>query len=209
MKKALCAFVATIIFITGFAQVNVTVGPYLQSPTPSSIKIKWRTDLPSGSKVVYGSAIGNLNQTVEDTSSVLRHTLQLSSLSADTKYYYAIYNGNTLLEGDDADHWFRTFPAQGTTKPVRVWAIGDFGKGNEWQKKVRDAYESYDTTETNLWLWLGDNVYQDGTEAEYLSKVFDSVYGYQKMMKHWAFEPSPGNHDYKPCATIATCRALL
>ncbi len=204
MKKALCAFVATIIFITGFAQVNVTVGPYLQSPTPSSIKIKWRTDLPSGSKVVYGSAIGNLNQTVEDTSSVLRHTLQLSSLSADTKYYYAIYNGNTLLEGDDADHWFRTFPAQGTTKPVRVWAIGDFGKGNEWQKKVRDAYESYDTTETNLWLWLGDNVYQDGTEAEYLSKVFDSVYGYQKMMKHWAFEPSPGNHDYNSISPVTS-----
>jgi hypothetical protein len=45
---------------------------------------------------------------------------------------------------------------------------------------------------TNIWLWVGDNAYSDGTDAEYSNNVF-SVYPYQ--MKKWILWPATGNHD--------------
>lgn len=198
---------STLIFLTcsvAIAQETITVGPYLQSPTQNSVKVMWRTDSLSASKVMYGTDKSNLTLSVTDTALVARHKVQLTGLSAYTKYYYAIYSGSTMLEGADEQHWFRTFPAPGQEVPVRAWAIGDFGKGNSKQAMVRDSYLNFDTVETNLWLWLGDNAYADGTEQEYLDKVFDSVYGYRKPMKYIPFEPCPGNHDYNSVSPIAS-----
>lgn len=207
-------FLHLIIFLgimSSGAQTPPLVGPYLQSPTSSSIKVKWWTDSLSVSsgKVMYGTAPGALSQTAIDTTTTTKHTVSITGLSPDTKYYYAIYNDNTFVEGNDAEHWFKTFPAPGITKPLRAWVIGDFGKGNDKQARVRDAYEAYDTVGTDLWLWLGDNAYADGTEAEFLSKVFDSTYGYRNQMKHWAFEPSPGNHDYNSVSPIISPKPPL
>lgn len=185
-----------------YAQVSVTVGPYLQSPTSNSIKIMWRTDSACVAKVTYGASPSQLTQTVTDTAVDTRHSILLTGLQPYTKYYYAVYADNMLLEGGDTEHWFRTFPQNGTDVPTRIWAIGDFGKGNTEQAKVRDAYLNFDTVETNVWLWLGDNAYADGTESEYLSKVFDSVYGYKQVMKHLPFLPCPGNHDYNSVSPI-------
>lgn len=204
MKKMLPLVLCLLFLVPAFAQVNITVGPYLQSPTVSSIKIMWRTDVAGPSKVMFGTNKNNLTQTVTDTATVTRHMVKLSGLTAYTKYYYAIYDGNTIIEGADDNHSFRTFPDSGTNVPLRAWAIGDFGKGNDKQIKVRDAYLNYDTVETDLWLWLGDNVYQDGTEQEYLDKVFDSVYGYRNIMKHMPFEACPGNHDYNSVSPIVS-----
>lgn len=204
MKKSIFFSIACSIMATTFAQVSVTVGPYLQSPTPNSVKVLWRTDSLTTVKVTYGTNLNALTQAVIDTAVSSRHAVKLSNLSPYTRYYYAIYNDTVLAEGGDSLHTFRTFPVSGTNTPVRVWAIGDFGKGNDKQARVRDAYANYDSIGTDLWLWLGDNVYQDGTEAEYLTKVFDSVYGYQKIMKHLPFEPSPGNHDYNSIAPVGS-----
>ncbi len=186
------------------SQMTVTVGPYLQSPTPSSIKILWRTDLLCASKIVYGTDLANLNLSVTDTMPVTKHAVQLTNLAPYTKYFYAVYSGSVFLEGADSTHWFRTFPIAGTNLPFRAWVIGDFGKANEKQKNVRDAYVNFDSVETNLWLWLGDNVYDDGTEAEYLTKVFDSINGYRNVMKHWPFLPCPGNHDYNSVSPVVS-----
>ncbi len=186
------------------AQETITVGPYLQSPTTNSIKIMWRTDSLSASKVMYGTDKNNLTLNLTDTALVTKHMVQLTGLSTYTKYYYAVYSGSTMLEGADEQHWFRTFPTPGTEVPIRAWAIGDFGKGNSKQAMVRDAYLNFDTAETNLWLWLGDNAYGDGTEQEFLTKVFDSVYGYRNNMKYMPFEPCPGNHDYNSVSPITS-----
>ncbi len=204
MKKLLLlVFAPFALFLN--AQTSVTIGPYLQSPTPNSIKVMWRTDSLCSVKVMYGTSPTSLTQTATDTAMSSKHTVHISGLTADTKYYYAIYNNNVFVEGDSANHYFRTFPLAGSNTHVRALAFGDFGKGNSWQQKVRDSYVSnYDNGETDLWLWLGDNVYDDGTEQEYLTKVFDSVYGYQKLMKHLPFEPAPGNHDYSSVAGVGS-----
>jgi acid phosphatase type 7 len=209
MKKGILLILVIVLSYTGFTQAVVTVGPYLQSPTPNSIKILWRSDVAATSKVMYGTNPANLTQTVTDAASVTRHSVLVTGLAPYTKYFYAIYNDNTFAEGGDSAHSFRTFPVAGTNTPVRAWVIGDFGKGNSKQQIVRDSYQGFDSIETNLWLWLGDNVYNDGTEQEYLTKVFDSVYGYQKIMKSLPFEPTPGNHDYNSVSPVQSPVAPL
>lgn len=203
MKKTLLLAAVLLSVFSTYAYTAVTVGPYLQSPTPNSIKVMWQTDSLCTVKVMYGTSPGSLTQTATDGSVSNKHMVAITGLSADTKYYYAIYNDTVFAEGDSANHHFRTFPVAGTNTHVRAFAIGDFGKGNSWQQKVRDSYTAtYDNGETDLWLWLGDNVYDDGTEQEYLTKVFDTTYGYQKLMKHLPFEPAPGNHDYTSVAPV-------
>ncbi len=201
---SVCALFSSVV-----SQPVVTVGPYLQSPTPSGIKILWRSDVAATSKVMYGTDPANLTQTATVATSTTKHVVELTGLSAYTKYFYAIYNDNTFAEGGDSSHSFRTFPVAGSSGHVRAWAIGDFGKGNDKQARVRDSYQGFDSVETNLWLWLGDNVYNDGTEQEYLTKVFDSVYGYQKLMKNLPFLPAPGNHDYNSISPVQSPVAPL
>jgi acid phosphatase type 7 len=205
MKPILLLAVCLFASLLAYSQAVVTVGPYLQSPTANSIKIKWRTDLVTTSKVMFGTSPSNLTQVAMDPTATQWHTVLVNGLTPSTQYYYAIYNDSTFAEGGDSLHAFRTFPDAGTNEHVRAWVIGDFGKGNDKQQRVRDSYLDFQGVEseaTDLWLWMGDNVYDDGLESEYLTKVFDSVWGYRDLMKRLPFEPCPGNHDYNTISPV-------
>src|SRR5690606_1724537 len=103
---------------------------------------------------------------------------------------------NNELAPDAASQYFKTHPIPGTPVPTRVWAIGDFGRGNQGQVAMKQAFENYSgDREANVWIWLGDNAYNDGTDAQYQSKVF-AVNGFSDIFSHLPFYPSPGNHDY-------------
>lgn len=204
MKKLSLTSVVMMMFCAAIAQSTVTLGPYLQKVTQSGIIVKWWTnDTTTTAKVMYGTDPNNLNMTATDATLSSRHSVRINNLTPYTRYYYAVYDGNTKLEGS-TNHTWRTFPAEGNNVPFRTWAIGDFGKSNEKQRKVHEAYTAYDTLGTDLWLWLGDNAYQDGTEQEYIDKVFDSVNGYRNIMKGLPFQPCPGNHDYNSISPITS-----
>lgn len=208
MKK-LIPFLLNIFFLAPLnAQVNVIRGPYLQAPTPSSIKILWRTDVPTTSAVSVGSNLQNLNLPFGDSALKINHEVVVTGLNPSTTYYYAINNVAGINSG--VDFRFKTFPAPGTSPDFRVWAMGDFGKGNTAQQKVRDAYLNYQPNkETDVWLWLGDNVYPDGRDEEYQAYVFDSVWGYKKTMTRLPFMPTPGNHDYNVISPVTGSVAPL
>jgi hypothetical protein len=128
-------------------------------------------------------------------NNVTDHTVQLSGLTPLTEYYYAVGNSSQIFSGPQ-NHRFKTHPLNGQSVPVRVWAIGDFGKGNTEQVEVKSSYEIYsDTVETNVWIWLGDNVYDDGKDDEYQTKLFE-LNGFKDVFNRLPFWPSPGNHDY-------------
>ncbi len=183
--------------------VTAVVGPYLQLPTTSSIRILWRTDAAVNSTVWYGTDPANLNMTENDTAAVTQHNVLLSGLSSYTRYYYAVGSDSGVLEGGTSDYTFRTHPDTNRQVSVKAWVIGDFGKGNSKQAEGRNSFTALpDSRETDVWLWLGDNVYSDGLEQEYLDKVMDSVWGYRNMM-HWLpFYPCPGNHDYNVISPV-------
>ena len=168
-------------------------GPYLQRGTPTGVTFRWRTDAFTASRVWYGLSPGNLNQSVADATHNLEHELPVSGLSPGTKYYYAVGFGNQVLAGGDSEHFFVTPPVPGTDQPTRVWVLGDSGTANANAAAVRDAYYDFTgDTHTDLWLMLGDNAYNEGTDVQYQAAVFDM---YPEMLRKSVLWPARGNHD--------------
>lgn len=184
-----------IISIHSFSQ-TITRGPYLQSPTHESIIVMWRTDQSLTSKVWFGTDSTNLNLISEVNSNVKDHIVKLTGLQPGTKYYYKVGAIGAPMSANISAHNFKTHPIPGSKVPMRAWAIGDFGRANAGQVDVKQSYMNYTGARgTDVWLWLGDNAYNDGSDAEYQQKVF-TVNGFSDAFTHTPFWPSPGNHDY-------------
>ena len=173
---------------------TVTRGPYLQSGTPTSTIIKWRTMDSTDSKVWYGSDPANLTQTETIAGNFIDHEVTISSLTDNTIYYYAVGDSGGQMEGGDSSHYFKTAPVTGTSQPVTTWILGDCGTGNSNQQSVRDAYYNYiGNDHTDMILLLGDNAYNSGLDTEYEGAIFDMYPAKLTNTMMWA---CPGNHDY-------------
>src|SRR4029453_6310863 len=173
--------------------LQLTRGPYLQTGTPSSIVVRWRTNAPSSSHVTYGSSPSSLVQSATDSALTTEHVVTLSGLSANTRYYYSVGSTVRTLPAGDADHSFVTSPAVGTTVPTRIWVLGDSGTADANAQAVRNAYYSFaGSTQPNLWLMLGDNAYESGLDSEYQAAVFNM---YPSTLKQSVLWPTLGNHD--------------
>lgn len=202
-------FLSCLLFVFVVMQANTQTiirGPYLQNPNWNSMKVKWRTDSAIPSKLKWGLSPNALSNEIFLENLTIEHTVAISGLEPSTTYYYGIYNeAGSLLEGEDELHRFKTWPLPGTVEPIRVWGIGDFGKGNSRQTSVWKSYFNYPGAgETDLWLWFGDNVYDEGNDMEYQTKVFDGVYGYDSVFNFLPFMPSPGNHDYEVISPVTS-----
>jgi len=168
-------------------------GPYLQKAAPGSITIIFYTATPSRSTLLISN--GKERQFILQKPT-LRHAYHLTGLDPGSTYTYLVKAGNYKWQGEE--HWHFTMPGNNKDTPFRFWATGDFGAGNEDQIKVRKSFEAYlQQHPVDFWLWLGDNVYSDGSQREYFRKVFDDHYGYDSIMKFLPFYPTPGNHDYQ------------
>ncbi|MBL7922708.1 MAG: metallophosphoesterase [Bacteroidia bacterium] len=170
----------------------ITRGPYIQSVTQQSALLHWRTNVPSDTKVSFGIG-SNCPFTVTDTSMKTEHEICITGLQPNTKYFYKI-GSTALVMQKGQSNYFYTAPYIGTVQPVRVWALGDFGNGSTEQGQVLQSYLNYlGPVKNDMWIWLGDNAYNTGTDQEYTAYVFN-VYG--SIFKNWNFYPAPGNHDY-------------
>lgn len=174
--------------------------PYLQQGTPTSIVIRWRTDIASESRVSYGASPSDLSNTVTDPSLTTEHEATISGLMPATTYFYSVGTSSVTLAGGDNDHFFVTSPVVGTRQPIRIWVIGDPGwcaqsaQGCNDAAAVRDAYLNFAGTDiADVWLLLGDNAYNSGTDAEYTQGFFDV---YPAVMRNTVVWPSPGNHEF-------------
>src|SRR3989441_6075348 len=177
------------------ATVSVKRGPYLQTGTPTSVTVRWRTDVSTDSCVRYGTSLSSLTGQTCVTTSTTEHTVKLSSLSANTQYYYSIGTSAGSIAGDST-YFFLTAPTTGTAKATRIWVLGDAGTASSEQRAVRDVYYNYTgSRHTDLWLMLGDNAYSDGTDSEYQTAVFDATNGYPTMLRKSVLWPTFGNHD--------------
>lgn len=205
MKLAVLGVV--FIILAAFVSVQVSAqallrGPYLQMPTETSITVQWRTNQAGATAgtVKVGTSPAALTQTFTESTADSNHSVTITGLQPNTRYYYQVEINGTALAGGDSLHTFKTNPQEGSTDPIRIWAIGDFGKGNTEQYMVRNSYRDFTAARgTDVWLWLGDNAYQDGTDQEYQDKVFDI---YDTMFRYMPFSPCPGNHDYNSVSPI-------
>ncbi|HKQ62041.1 MAG TPA: thrombospondin type 3 repeat-containing protein [Candidatus Polarisedimenticolaceae bacterium] len=190
------AAIAALALVLGQPAAAATVvrGPYLQQGSTTAITVRWRTDVPTDTRVVYGLQLGVPTATYQAPPLTTEHVASLAGLLPDTKYYYAVGTGSAILAGNDAGTFFVTAPPTGAPKPTRVWILGDSGTGDVNATRVRDAYTTYTgTRHTDLWLMLGDNAYPDGTDAQYQTKLFDI---YPAMLRKSVLWPTFGNHEY-------------
>ncbi|MCA1622785.1 MAG: metallophosphoesterase [Acidobacteria bacterium] len=177
-----------------FAQTTLVArGAYLQMGTANAMTIRWRTNTATDSRVQFGTIQGALSSTVDDANVTTEHEIRLTNLTANTKYFYSIGSTTQILAGNDANHFFRTSPNPGQAAPYRIWILGDSGTADANAQAVRNAYLNYNgSTYTNLLLMLGDNAYQNGTDAEYQAAVFDM---YPTVLRQTPLWSTIGNHD--------------
>jgi len=177
--------------LTGGSSVVLTRGPYLQIGTPNSIVVRWRTSAPVIGRAQFGLVPGVATGSAQEASARTDHEVQLTGLSPDT-LYYSVGTPTQTIAGDSTFR-FRTSPIPGTVRPTRVWVIGDSGTANANAQAVRDAYSTYTgTRDTDLWLMLGDNAYNDGLDSEYQVAAFDM---YPALLRKTVLWPAYGNHD--------------
>ena len=170
----------------------VTRGPYLQQGTSNSMVIRWRTDVATTSAVGYGVISGSFTGQVNDAVSTTNHIVSVSNLNAETKYFYRI-GTTTSWFTTNTNNFLITAPPIGTVRPVRIWALGDSGTADSEALAVRNAYTVFNGTRpTDVWLMLGDNAYDAGTDAEYQAAVFNT---YPTFLRNTVLWPAIGNHD--------------
>ncbi len=173
--------------------VTVVRGLYLQCAHPFGVTLRWRTTGIADSLIYYGTDPGNLSSQLAVPGQRRDHEVVVPNLIPETRFYYAISDGNVILTPIDLQHSFVTPPLAGSAKPIRVWALGDSGTANADAAAVRDAYRTFaQGQDTDLVLMLGDNAYLTGTDSEYQAAVFDM---YQATLQQSVLWPTLGNHD--------------
>ena len=178
--------------LAGGSSVALTRGPYLQSGTPNSIVVRWRTSAAVAGRVAVGPAPGVVTVAAQETSARTDHEVRVTGLTPDSVYYYSIGTAAGTLAGDSTFR-FRTPPPRGTERPTRVWVIGDSGTADAGARSVRDSYAAFTgSRETDLWVMLGDNAYNSGLDSEYQAAVFDM---YPELLRKSVLWPAYGNHD--------------
>lgn len=162
---------------------------YLQQISANHAIVMWRGDAGS---VHYGEDINNLDQSVVGTNTDGdNYEAVITGLSDDTNYFYAVDALTGVPEQE-----FTTAPVAGnlpSDNNIRVWLVGDSGTADANAEAVRDAYYNYNgDSDADLFILLGDNAYNDGTDADYQKAFFD-IYG--DLLKRTAAWSTVGNHE--------------
>ena len=196
------------------AATTVVRGPYLQSATPTSMVIRWRTDMTEGSVVNFGLERNALTSVAKAEGITAEHIVPLTGLKPNTRYFYAVgaaafppptAEKKAKAAGEDAPgraqiNSFITPPAIGPAQASRFWILGDPGTKNKVQEAVRDVYYKFnDTRRTDAIILLGDNAYPDGTDADYQRAIFDM---YAPILKTTPLWSCLGNHDGKSANSL-------
>jgi hypothetical protein len=105
---------------------------------------------------------------------VTDHVVTLTGLAAGTQFFYETGSPTNWFAGT-TNHYFITAPLVGTPQPTRIWVLGDSGYAGADANAVRDAYATLDGSRpTDVLLMLGDNAYENGTDAEHQAAVFNT-----------------------------------
>lgn len=174
-------------------------GPYLQQPTTNSIVVRWRTNIPTETKVNFGTNINSKTNSASNNEITTEHILKIENLQADTKYYYEIVP-NVDFAALNFNHFFITTPKKDSKRAMHFWAGGDFGDLSNFvyqtnQADVRDSYLAYSKKfNTDMWLWLGDNGYGGNRDDLLQTAIFD-FYG-PKILTKIPFSATLGNHEF-------------
>jgi hypothetical protein len=171
---------------------RIVRGPFLQSGTHTGAILRWRTDRPTESRADVGRDPAQLDLQVSVPGTTTEHEVTVTGLLPETTYHYRVEGGPI--------HAWTTSPAPGTPATSRIWVLGDSGRPGELLSSVRDSFYTWHGSPTpDLWLMLGDNAYNDGTDAEHQAAIFDV---FPETLATTVLWPTLGNHEGHSCSSV-------
>ena len=202
MKKISAIVILVLLAGSPRAQVN----PYLQTPTPTSIYISWHSTDVSFTTVRYGLSATSLDQvqtgSFQDISGKIWHTVKLTGLTPDTRYYYRCISG---VDSSDV-YPFRSEPAPGTAgRHVRFVIFGDSRYndtipsilGQLCQNVEQTLQTKYGSTwydSVNLVMHTGDIVWSGSHIARFQTEYFSLI---ANLSCSLPFMVAIGNHEHE------------
>lgn len=186
MKKKFTSRISLVLFLVISVMSKAqTIVPYLQSPTPTSIYISWKTDSVVQTLVKYGTTPNDLNTTIKGVNQILSdvgypnnfyyHSVNLKGLTPNTLYYYQVVSGSLSSTVSS----FKTSPLPGNASTadghIRFLVMGDNELDNspkfdslmvKAKRKCEQKYAGAINENISGILMLGDQV-NEGTLASY------------------------------------------
>lgn len=128
-------------------------------------------------------------------ASTRQYEAYVTGLQPATKYFYGVFDGDTLLAGGDSDHFFVTHPPVGSESHMRLWVVGDSGTGDQNQADVHTAMRNYvekTGRPVDHYLHVGDMAYGKGTDGQFQDHFF---LPYASTLQNTVCWASMGNHE--------------
>lgn len=206
MKKNLLITGILILILFGINNLRAQVNPYLQTPTPTSIYISWHSTDISFTEVRYGLTAAGLNQVTagsfQNISGKIWHTVKLTGLSPDTRYYYRCISG-----ADSSEIYpFRSQPLPGTAgQHVRFVIFGD-SRYNDTipsilaqlcqnvQQTLQTKYGFAWVDSVNVVMHTGDIVWKGTQIDRFQTEYFTLI---SNLSCSLPFMISIGNHEHE------------
>ncbi len=177
------------------------INPYLQNVTESSIYVCWHSDSLSSTIVEYGtdSLLSQAATGTYDTIGDINywHTVHLTGLSADTRYYYRCISGHDT----SAISYFHTRTAPGSPgRHLRFVVTGDSRTDTAETHYISTVIEKQlETDYGKTWndsvaflINVGDIVTNGNTISQYKPEYFRP---YSNLTNKLPFYVSIGNHE--------------
>lgn len=156
--------------------------PYLQGQGTNTMTICWHDIATTGTKVKYGMSPATLASEQTGTNEMISepfrwHTVKLTGLQADTRYFYQVVSGN----GESAIFSFKTLPDQAYTGKLRFVLLSDTHASDTTmagkvlraaRSKISELYGPDIENHVNGIFHSGDIVVSGSTPAQYTKQYF-------------------------------------
>ncbi len=201
--KALTA--AEALELGGFAHKTAELKariPYLQNPGKTSMTVCWHDTAQSATKVKYGLDSLNLNLETQGSSEIISspirwHSVKLSSLQPNTRYFYKVESGNTLSK----THSFKTLPDADYKGKLRFIMLSDThcpdttmaGKiARQARSKIAELYGSDIENQITGIIHSGDIVVSGDSPGQYDKQFFQPL---SSLTSNISTTVVAGNHE--------------
>ncbi len=180
------------------------INPYLQSPTHNSMYVCWNSFHTASTVVQYGTTVnpastatGSYEDIGSAMSSIRWHSVKLTGLTPNTRYYYRCISGCDT----SAVYHFRTPPLAGTPgRQIRFLKIGDSQTEVKTTTSITDSiltkliqlYGSEWADSLTFVMHSGDIMHLGNEEGRYMNEFFNP---YSRLSPYVPFMISIGNHE--------------
>ena len=186
--------------------VELIVQPYLQNATPTSMTILWETNSESPSRLEWGQqqflTEVTLGSSIANYGNSRIHTVELTDLTPNTRYYYRVVAGN--YESYSDIHDFITPPEPSSEASFRIIAMSDMQRDNSNPDKfdevihdgvidyISEEYSDDIAAELAMVLVTGDLVVTGSSYYQWQDHFFAPS---EDLFSHVPLYPVFGNHE--------------